>query len=69
MTCWKVKNAYYCYIYNMHDAYYKIILLLVGICICHAYYMLEYAFSIIYSKKKLCVKKEYKFLSEKELIH
>ena len=53
----------------MHDAYYKIILLLVGICICHAYYMLEYAFSIIYSKKKLCVKKEYKFLSEKELIH
>ena len=35
----------------MHDAYYKIILFLVGICICHAYYMLEYAFSITYSKK------------------
>lgn len=38
----------------MHDVYYKKILLL-GICVCHAYYMLEYA--LLYTQKKFMCKK------------
>lgn len=43
------------------------------------YFLLEYEYvmlitcwnmhSVLYTQKNLCVKKEYKFLSEKELIH